>query len=44
MIAQEAIGIAPGESLEALSRRIHQTEHRLLPEVIAQIANDAANG
>ncbi|MGB0889754.1 MAG: phosphoribosylglycinamide formyltransferase [Solirubrobacterales bacterium] len=44
VIAQEAIGIAPGESLESLSRRIHQTEHRLLPEVIAQIANDAANG
>ncbi len=43
VIAQEAIAIAPGESLEALTRRIHQTEHRLLPEVIAQIANDAAN-
>lgn len=37
-IAQEPIGIAPGESVEALTERIHAIEHRLLPEVIAQIA------
>jgi phosphoribosylglycinamide formyltransferase-1 len=37
-IAQEPIGIAPGESVEALTERIHEIEHRLLPEVIAQIA------
>jgi phosphoribosylglycinamide formyltransferase-1 len=38
VIAQEMIGIAPGESAEALAERIHAIEHRLLPEVVAQIA------
>jgi phosphoribosylglycinamide formyltransferase-1 len=38
VIMQEAIGIIPGESAEALAARIHVIEHRLLPEVIAQIA------
>jgi phosphoribosylglycinamide formyltransferase-1 len=38
VIAQEAIGIAPGETVDALARRIHEIEHRMLPEVIAQIA------
>lgn len=38
VIAQELVGIAPGESAEALAERIHEVEHRLLPEVVAQIA------
>lgn len=38
VIAQEPIGIAPGESLESLTARVHEVEHRLLPEVVAQIA------
>lgn len=38
VIAQEMVGIAPGESAEALAERIHAVEHRLLPEVVAQIA------
>lgn len=38
VIAQEMVGIAPGESAEALAERIHAIEHRLLPEVVAQIA------
>lgn len=38
VIAQEMLGIAPGESVEALTERIHELEHRLLPEVVAQIA------
>lgn len=38
VIAQEMLGIAPGESAEALVERIHAIEHRLLPEVVAQIA------
>lgn len=44
VIAQEPIGIGPGESLESLTARVHETEHRLLPEVIAQIATQAASG
>lgn len=44
VIAQEPVGIAPGESVEALSARIHKIEHRLLPEVIAQIAAERASG
>jgi phosphoribosylglycinamide formyltransferase-1 len=42
VIAQEAIGIIPGESAEALALRVHEIEHRLLPEVIAQIAIERA--
>lgn len=38
VIAQESLAIMPGETLEALSERIHAIEHRLLPEVVAQIA------
>lgn len=38
VIAQEPIGIAPGESIDSLTARVHEIEHRLLPEVIAQIA------
>lgn len=38
VIAQEALGIAPGESIESLTERVHEIEHRLLPEVIAQLA------
>jgi phosphoribosylglycinamide formyltransferase-1 len=38
IIAQEMLGIAPGETPEALAERIHAIEHRLLPEVVAQIA------
>lgn len=44
VIAQEMIGIAPGESVEALTERIHAIEHRLLPEVIAQIAAERVGG
>ncbi|MGK2877775.1 MAG: phosphoribosylglycinamide formyltransferase [Solirubrobacterales bacterium] len=38
VIAQELVGIVPGESADQLSERIHVIEHRLLPEVIAQLA------
>jgi phosphoribosylglycinamide formyltransferase-1 len=44
VIAQEMIGIAPGETAEQLAERIHEIEHRLLPEVIAQIAAARASG
>lgn len=43
VITQEPVGIAPGESVEALTARIHEIEHRLLPEVIAQIAQERAH-
>jgi phosphoribosylglycinamide formyltransferase-1 len=38
IIAQEMIGIAPGETAEQLAERVHEIEHRLLPEVVAQLA------
>lgn len=38
VIAQEMLGIAPEETVESLTERIHELEHRLLPEVVAQIA------
>jgi phosphoribosylglycinamide formyltransferase-1 len=44
VIAQEMIGVGPGESAEELADRIHVIEHRLLPEVIAQIAAERASG
>jgi phosphoribosylglycinamide formyltransferase-1 len=44
VIAQELIGIGPGETAEQLAERIHVIEHRLLPEVIAQIAAERASG
>jgi phosphoribosylglycinamide formyltransferase-1 len=44
VIAQEPIGIGPGETLEHLTERVHAVEHDLLPEVIAQIAYQRANG
>jgi phosphoribosylglycinamide formyltransferase-1 len=43
VIAQEMIGIGPGETAEQLAERIHVIEHRLLPEVIAQLAASRAN-
>jgi phosphoribosylglycinamide formyltransferase-1 len=42
IIAQEALGIIPGETAEALAERIHVIEHSLLPEVVAQIAAERA--
>lgn len=44
VIAQELIGIGPDESAEQLAERIHAIEHRLLPEVIAQIAASRSSG
>ncbi|MFT4050418.1 MAG: phosphoribosylglycinamide formyltransferase [Solirubrobacterales bacterium] len=38
IIAQEMLGIAPGETAEVLAERVHEIEHRLLPEVVAQLA------
>jgi phosphoribosylglycinamide formyltransferase-1 len=44
IIAQELLGIAPGETAEQVAERVHVIEHRLLPEVIAQIAVSWASG
>lgn len=44
VIAQEMLGIAPGETAEQLAERVHQIEHRLLPEVIAQLSLARVNG
>ncbi len=38
IIAQEMLGIAPGETAAQVAERVHEIEHRLLPEVVAQIA------
>jgi len=44
IIAQEMLGIAPGESAEQLAERVHEIEHRLLPEVLAQLALARVSG
>lgn len=38
IIAQRAVEVAEGEALEALEARIHEVEHRVLPEVVQWIA------
>lgn len=38
IILQEAVMIDPGEALDSLRRRVHETEHRLLPEAIGLVA------
>lgn len=37
IIAQAVVEILPDDSLETLTKRIHQAEHRLLPEVVAEL-------
>lgn len=44
IIAQESLPIEPGESAEDLAQRIHAIEHRLLPEVVAQLARARTSG
>lgn len=38
IIAQRAVEVAEGDTLESLEARIHETEHRVLPEVVQWIA------
>ncbi len=38
IIAQKAIAIAPEDTLETLTEKIHQLEHRWYPQVLADIA------
>lgn len=38
IILQEAVPIVEGESLEALSEKIHEVEHRLLPKAVELLA------
>lgn len=37
IIAQECVPISATDTLESLTEKIHQTEHRLYPEVLAEI-------
>jgi phosphoribosylglycinamide formyltransferase 1 len=41
VIAQEAVPILPGETAETLRARLHDVEHRLLPEVARRYAAGA---
>ena len=40
IIAQEAVSLEVGETLESLERKIHQIEHRLYPIVIQQFIEE----
>lgn len=40
IIAQEAIVIAEGETIESLEAKIHEVEHRILPMALQLIAED----
>lgn len=37
IIAQEKVAITPDDTLETLETKIHQVEHRLYPQVIAEV-------
>jgi phosphoribosylglycinamide formyltransferase-1 len=37
IIAQEAVQVLPGDTLQSLEERIHQVEHRLLPQSIKTV-------
>lgn len=37
VIASEAVQVLPGDTVETLRERVHQAEHRLLPEVARQL-------
>lgn len=43
VIAQESLAIEAGDDVASLAFRVHEIEHRLLPEVIAQIAAERAS-
>ncbi|TJY42364.1 phosphoribosylglycinamide formyltransferase [Cohnella pontilimi] len=38
IIAQQAVEVLPGDTEETLSARVHQAEHRLLPQTVRWIA------
>jgi len=38
IIAQEKVAVAPGDTLESLTARVHAAEHALLPAVIARLS------
>ncbi|MDR0308981.1 MAG: phosphoribosylglycinamide formyltransferase [Coriobacteriales bacterium] len=40
IIAQRALDILPGESLEALTMRVHHVEHQIYPEVLQLFAEN----
>ncbi|RMH55746.1 MAG: phosphoribosylglycinamide formyltransferase, partial [Candidatus Hydrogenedentota bacterium] len=37
IIAQEKVPVNPEDTLESLAERIHEAEHRLLPQVVANL-------
>jgi phosphoribosylglycinamide formyltransferase-1 len=39
VIWQERVPVAPGDTEASLAERIHETEHRLLPQVVAQLCS-----
>jgi len=44
IIDQIAVRIEPSDTLETLTSKIHAAEHRLLPAVVAQLANSTQQG
>lgn len=44
IIAQARVPVAPGETIESLTAKVHAEEHRLLPEVIARLSEQPRRG
>ncbi len=40
VIAAEAVPVLPGDTVESLRERVHEVEHRLLPEVVARLVHE----
>ncbi|KAF0094197.1 MAG: phosphoribosylglycinamide formyltransferase 1 [Puniceicoccaceae bacterium 5H] len=40
IIDQEPVRIEPGDTLEAVEAKVHAAEHRLLPQVVRQLADE----
>jgi phosphoribosylglycinamide formyltransferase-1 len=41
IIEQVQVPVGPGDTLEALTARVHAAEHQLLPAVIARLSSEA---
>jgi len=42
IIAQEKVGVEPGDTADALAARVLEAEHRLLPRVVLELARRMA--
>jgi phosphoribosylglycinamide formyltransferase-1 len=44
IVLQETVPIVPGDTVETLRRRVHEAEHRILPQAIRLMEAGLAHG